>query len=346
MGKGRLIAILTLLLALAAMLPLASAQNPTGNIWTERDARMSSVVQLLILGLAAGVFAVSVLYMAVHALHSSEYEMYLKGELYEYAVTVVWGIAIFGAAVIVGQALQSYAGGDLFDMANTYISRVNALSVSSVVKLEGVKLFAQYFSGLMSKYYAGAWGFKIPAMPGFEIIERVVDLIQMLITPFSASLMVQQIGLQVIKATALTFMLPAGLLMRLFPPTREAGAFMMATALAFYFVFPFIYVINAIVMGQLYMEEYGYPMGGGNENIGGEWLQDFDFYSGLGWQLAPFSPNDITKTLPLKPDALLSPMRALSYVVMQAVFLPALSMVLVVSFVKTASKFFNQRMEG
>lgn len=319
--------------------------NPAGNIWTANDPRMAGVVQLMIAGMGAAVFTVSLLYFFIQILRGGEYEQQLKGELYQIAVTIVWGMAIFGAAVIVNTALQLYAGGDLFDISGTYMARVNCLSVATVMKLEGLKMLMQYFSGLMAKYYAGAWGFKIPAVPGAEVMERAISIIQMLITPFSASLMVQQIGLQVIKATALVFLLPTGLLLRLAPPTREAGSFLMASAFAFYFVFPFTYVINAAVMDRLYQEQYGYPMCGGNESGDTSLVGDFKFYSGTGTELLPITPNGITKTMFLKPMALLDPITALSYVIVQAVFLPALTMVVVVSFVKTVAKFFSQKME-
>jgi len=284
--------------------------NPSGNIWTANDARMSGVVQLLIAGMGLAIFTVSLLYFFIQILGGGEYEQQLKGELYQIAVTIVWGMAIFGAAAIVNTALQLYAGGDLFDISGTYMARVNCLSVSAVIKLEGLKMLMQYFAGLMAKYYAGAWGFKIPAVPGAEVMERAISIIQMLITPFSASLMVQQIGLQVIKATALVFLLPTGLLLRLAPPTREAGSFLMASAFAFYFVFPFTYVINAAVMDQLYFNQYGYQMCGGNEAGTVGLVGNFNFYSGTGTQMLPLTPNDITKTMFLKPSALLDPIPA------------------------------------
>lgn len=347
------IAFLAGLLLLSLLLPIAAQSsynviNPQGSIWTGNDQRLGQMVLILTAGLAAAVAGISVIYMSLGILRSAEYEAQLKGEVYQLAITVVWGIGIFMAAALMNNVLSTYSGGDIFDLAGNYISRVNCLSISSVTKLEGMKLGAQYLGSMMGKYYAGAWGFKVPIMPGMEVVERAIDIIQMMMTPFGASLMVQQIGLQIIKATALLYLLPAGLLLRLFPMTREAGSFMIATAFAFYFVLPFTYVIHAQVMGQLYFATYGYNMCGGFDASGGEWLQSFQIFDGTARQTLPINPSSISSLnsrFPYNLTALLDPMEHLSFIAVQSVFLPALSMVLVVTFIRTVMKFFSQRAE-
>lgn len=347
------IAFLALLLFFSALLPIFAQNNynvinPQGSIWTGNDPRLGQMVLVLIIGLAAAVAGITVVYMGLGILRSTDYEAQLKGEVYQLVITIIWGIGIFMVAALMNNVLSSYAGGDIFDIAGNYIARVNCLSIASITKLEGMKLGAQYLGSMMGKYYAGAWGFKVPIMPGMEVIERAIDIIQMLMTPFGASLMVQQIGLQIIKATSLLYLLPAGLLLRLFPPTREAGSFMMATAFAFYFVLPFTYIINAQVMGQLYFATYGYNMCGGFDSSGGEWLQNFQIYDATVAQTLPINPASISSLnsrFPYNLTALLDPVEHLSFIAVQAVFLPALSMVLVVTFIRTVMKFFSQRLD-
>ncbi len=340
--------------ALVLLAPIFAQQDygtikPSTSLWSGQDPRLTQMVHTITIGMGLAVFAVSVLYMALGILRSSEYEAQLKGELFQLVITIIWGIAIFTSAFVINNILTLYAGGDIFQIASNYVARVNCLSVSTIVKLEGMKLGAQYMSGLMGKYYAGAWGFKVPVMPGMEVVERLIDTIQMLMTPFGASLMVQQLGLQIIKATALVYLLPAGILLRLFPMTREAGSFMMACAFAFYFVLPFTYIIHAQVMNELFYSTYGYNMCGGFDASGGEWLQSFDMIRATSIRsLSPIDPSTfdgLNRRFPYNIGALLDPMEQIGFVAMQSVFLPALSMVFVVTFIRTITKFFSSRMD-
>lgn len=335
-----------ILLLLLAIMPLSFALV-RGDLFRSgaADTRVASIVQIIIVGMALMIGVATLLYMASQAFRLPEVEAHVRTELYQLIITVIWCIAVFGCATILNGVISSYTqGGDMFDMADAYIGRVNCLATSTVIKLEGMKMGAQYLSGMMAKYYAGAWGFKVPMFPGFEVIERAIDIIQMLMTPFSASLMAQQIGLQIIKATALLFVLPSGLVLRLFPQTREAGSFLIATGLGFYFVFTFIYIINAQVFGQMYRTEFGHDICSGELAQGEEWLRDFKFYGQLGGQMMPITGGDITKTATYNPMALLDPLNALSYVAVQAVFMPAVAMTMVVSFIRTSGKFFSQNM--
>jgi len=49
--------------------------------------------------------------------------------------------------------------------------------------------------------------------------------------------------LNFIKQTAFTIFLPAGIILRAFPPTRGAGAYVIAFTLGLYFVFPFAFIM-------------------------------------------------------------------------------------------------------
>jgi len=182
------------------------------------------------------------------------------------------------------------------------------------------------------RYGASVWGVAMPAFPSFIVIERVVEFLLILVSPFTASLIVQQIGLQVIKATMLPFVLPMGVVLRIFPPTRDAGSFLISTALAFQVIFPFSYVMHAkIVQGSLIPEAYA-----SEKNVS-------DFMKnkmGVPQLTAFVSENglfDVTSML-------FSPVMSLSFLLLQAIFLPALSMILTVAFIKSFNKFISQKL--
>jgi len=263
-------------------------------------------------------------------------------------VSIAWGVFIFAGAITVDGIVSAhvkdispeYSGGGMFEVAHIYVQKVICISSATTIKLEGLKAAAQYLAAIKGRFYASlyGWGMSFPIFPGFDVIERATDLILMFISPFTASLIVQAVGLQIIHATALTLVLPAGILLRVFTPTRDAGSFLIATALGFYFIFPFTYLINARVMYQLYQQEFGYGMCSGKDAIGEDYmLRKGAFYDSLSLKMLPSIKEDFIGIGGFTTS--------LSYIAFQAVFLPAMTMVFVVTFVKAAMKFFSQKME-
>jgi len=295
----------------------------------------AGLIPLLSLGMVTMAFAAALIFMLAQILKAGEWEMQAKSELYQVFVTAIWGLVIFASAVSVDQITTAYAGGTMFDASHAYLSSVICLSTTAAMQMEGYKIGLQYFSGMKSRYYAGPWGFSFPTYPGFEVIERAVDLVQMFIIPFTSSLYVQVIGLDVIHAAAITVLLPAAVLLRLFPPTREAAGFLMATAFALYFILPFTYLIHKEVMEPLYLKEYGHAMCSGEEASSVVSADPTNLFSAMTSRLRP---DRVAADL-LKYPTLIS------YIAIQSVFLPALSMILVVTFIRSATKFFSQGME-
>ncbi len=326
---------------IAGMLSAADAGIPTvtGNNFFNATGSYAPLIGLLTMGLAAMTFSVAVIYMVAGLLRQPEWEAFLKTELYQVVVSVLLGVFLLSAAVVADGVTSRMAGGaGLFDAAQGYLSRVICVSSSITIKLEGLKVAAQYLSAMKSRYYAGAWGIVVPTFPGFEVIERALDLIQMLVMPFTSSLFVQTLILEVAHGTALTFLLPVGILLRIVPVTREAGSFLIATAFAMYFILPFTYIISAQVVDQtMYKNEFGHQMCEGSQGSGAYFLGSGAFYDSMAVQLVPSFAQDMIGTNGFTTS--------LSYVALQAVFLPALSMVVVVTFIKTATTFFSQKME-
>ncbi len=321
-------------LFLSSFVSAADASIPiTGSIF-DAQSKYGPLVPIILTGLVALSFFAALMLMISRVFHSAEWETTAKQELYQVIVTILWGLFIFGAAVTVDQITTSYAGGNMFDAAQGYLGRVACLSSAVSIKLEGYKMQFQFVSGMRSKFYAGVWGFSYPTFPGFEVIERAADLIQMFIIPFASSIYVQLIGLDIIRGTAMAFLMPCGILLRLFPPTREAGGFMLASAFALYVVLPFTYLVDKEVMEPLYAQEFGAPMCADSAGVSSAQLRHPNqLFDSLAFNLRP----DLSKDL-------LSMPKSISYVAIQAVFLPALSMIIVVTFIRTTLRFFSQGM--
>ncbi len=317
-----------------------------------------ALIDLMMVGLALVVAALAGIYMVAGAIKQAEWQALVRSELYQAVVSVIWGLAIFGGAVAVDRIVDAYAvqnfstTGGMFGAAHAYVDQVICLSSTNAIKLEGMKMAAQYLSGMRGRHYAGAWGVSAPIFPGFEILERALDLLQTFTMPFTSSLFVQAIGLEIIHAAAFTLIMPAGILMRVFPQTRDAGSFLIASAFGFYFVFPFTYLIDAQVMNQLYYGQFGYPMcGGGNGGPSAvEQVRSRTLYLDVSSALVPSATQDLLGLDTRIPftNAKVSHtglMQNISYIVFQSVFLPSLSMIITVTFIRNALRFFSQKME-
>ncbi|MFA5930290.1 MAG: hypothetical protein WC861_05390 [Candidatus Micrarchaeia archaeon] len=290
-------------------------------------------------GVATMISLLALFYMAAQFFRKPEYEAFVSIETYQLAVSLILFAAIFSASCFSEQVSSAYASqvsgtsNDAFDVASSYLNYVtNEVALQAIKKLQGLLLFSQWVGSITLRYGASVWGVAMPAFPSFILIERVVEFLLMLVSPFTASLIVQQVGLQVIKATMLPYVLPMGVVLRIFPPTRDAGSFLIATALAFQVVFPFSYVMHAqIVKGVLIPHAYATE-----KNVSDFMKNDM----GLPKLTAFVSEDglfDVTSMI-------FSPIRSLSFLLLQAVFLPALSMILTVAFIKSFNKFISQKL--
>lgn len=289
------------------------------------------VAPIVFTSFALMVFMLALFYMAANFFRKSEYESYVSIEMHQLLVSLLIFITIFGATCFASGLSDRFAGDDSFGIAREYLNTIsNKVALPEIIRLEKQKIGAQIMGSLSMRWGLAIWGTTMPTFPAFVLVERVIEFLLMLMTPFVASLMVQQVGLEIIRATAIPFVLPAGVVLRIFPPTRDAGAFLIVASIAFGIIFPFTYVMHSAIVYRMLQFDAGstesaqsllgttYPNLIYSVNEGGMWDAD---------------------------GGLLSPMRTLSYLLLQAVFLPALSMSLTIAFIKGTLKFMSQKFD-
>ena len=304
---------------------------PAASYCLENSDMVNTVASMAGVSLALMALMLALFWMISQFLRKAEYESYVSIESYQLIVSVLMLITVFGAATFSCQMSEWFAGGDPFEIGTDYLNTLsNYVMIKAVVALESTKAFAQFWGSMSFRWGLSVWGVGVPGFPSFILIERVVDFILMLITPFTASLMVQQIILETIRGLAIPFVLPAGAVLRIFPPTRDAGSFLMASAICFQIVYPFTYVIHKEIVEKQIAEA-------GLEKTFSAQLKD------LGHErLSVFS---ITEQGLFDVDAMLfSPFTAISFLLLQALFLPALSMIITIAFIKGLTKFFSQKL--
>ncbi|MBI5224051.1 hypothetical protein HY990_06555 [Candidatus Micrarchaeota archaeon] len=80
--------------------------------------------------------------------------------------------------------------------------------------------------------------------PGIDTFVSLTNVIGYGTITIYGSINAQVALLQIIDSITIPFLLPAGIILRFIPATREAGAFMIALAFGFQIVFPLTYLIN------------------------------------------------------------------------------------------------------
>ncbi|MCX8195055.1 MAG: hypothetical protein N3G22_03045 [Candidatus Micrarchaeota archaeon] len=292
------------------------------------DALASSIGDIVVLSFALMIAIIALSYMAAYLFRKPEYEGFAQIEMYQLVVSAMIFALVYGAVCFAADLADLFAGKDVFEIGRSYLVYIQDMAVPHVINLELAKLNAQALGSWSMRWGASVWGVIVPAFPSFVLVERVLDFLLLLISPFTASLIVQMIILEVIRGTVLTYVLPAGVVLRIFPPTRDAGAFLISSAIGFGIIYPYTYAMHKYIVEDMINHEASPTLKSRLENAGFQNIFRYISFKGmLDWE-----------------EILIRPLKYLSYLLLQALFLPALSITLTIAFIKGTAKFISQKM--
>jgi len=269
-------------------------------------------------------------WMLAQIIKKPEYESFVSIEKYQLIISAILLISIYGAVQLSCVIAENFAGGDPLTISIEYIHNfTHNILIKTILALEGGKTFSQYWASMTFRMGLSVWGLAYAGFPSFALLEKIFDFLILIISPFTASIIVQQIILETIKAIAIPFILPIGVMLRIFPPTRDAGSFLIASAISFQIIYPYTYVMHKeIVQKQMAEVREGF----------GEYLET----RGITEEI---SISHIFSAISLNLDIFLfRPITLFSFVLLQGLFLPTLSMIITISFINGLTKFFNQKM--
>ena len=319
----------------------------------------NTIASMVATSLAVMALLLALFYMAAQLFKKPEYEGFVSIEMHQLLVSLLIFLLVFGASWLACDIANGFAqtdpvtgaylGGDQFDIARNYLNYVsNQVALPTLVSLEKTKIIMQWFGSVSMRWGLSIWGATLPGFPSFVLLERVLEFVLMLMAPFVSSLTVQQIGLEIIRGTMLPYVLPAGVVLRIFPPTREAGSFMIVTAIGFQIVFPYTYVMHRnIVEFMISQDALAAQNGTGADLCKGL----AHAYPGLFTYIddsetgPSFSLGNLYTHVMSYPCQILHSIDSLSYIILQAVFLPALSLSLTIAFIKGTLKFVSQKLD-
>ncbi len=317
-----------IIVLLFALTSVASAQGPspiqcfTGQMYG-RDLviALAVLMMFLIVGLA---------YMAAGFMHKPEWEAWAKTEMYQVVVSCVLAASIITIADVSCWASWDLSGGkDAIAVTENFLSRNYEESVSLVTWLYRLKAVIDFMAELHIMAATNPL-FIVPMYPGFSAVSQNINVVMGIISILAGNLMVQQIVFELIKQTAFPIFLPLGLVLRVFPVTRDAGSFLIAVAFGLYIIFPLTYVLADEVMRSLPSERTAnilIPVIGGVPGVPA--IPAF-------WLPAPGKLGIINIFGgPLRLFFILT--RNLNFV-LAATFFPALNMTITITFIKSLSK--------
>jgi hypothetical protein len=272
-----------------------------------------------IVTIAAIVFAIiAIVYMVGRMLNKPDYEALAKLELWQTLNALIWVFIIVLPFVTLSCRATCYAAkGNPYEIAQDYVSNLKDKIEDHIVKLISKAKEIRYVSGIQilippsTNCFEGACAF---IYAGCGTLADNYESLALFLYPFLGSLVVQQLAL-VTFSILFSIILPIGLILRLIPRLREAGAFLIALALAIFIVFPLTYVFakKATQLGLAEVPSFSY-----NWDIACK----FFGYGGSGFKDFVKYMYEIGKILP------------------QAVFFPALSTIITLASARAMSKIF------
>lgn len=298
-------------------------------------------------------------YMLSKAFKVPEWEAYLNIELSNLMASFLIVVFILGLFVA-GDALASvYTKGACGSLQSCtppqaaigYMRDVVQFSVNrgmiDVYKIQACTSILSTFSRRTGEYVL-TQTYKV--FPGMDTFVSITNVLSMGLITVYGSLSAQIALLYLVDGTMEKFILPAGLILRFFPPTRDAGAFLIALAFGFQLIFPTTYMINKQIFADIGGMPYPSQAAVVDYMCGGSYLaygflinqNNFVFSNIPGGQVMGAFLERILSESTIQAtymSAFLPLMQNIASLSLLALFMPALSMVVTMAFINAMTKF-------
>ena len=227
-----------------------------GNIAPLPDPQWMGAVALATI---ASVFAATILWMVSKYFDLKNLEQNAKAEMVFAASTVI--LVLF--LVLFLNEMEPLMEGVMNDISQQAIGANNVPTDSSMIELTKalMKPKVDCMKNAMTTLYIIAIPHEMAASTYIEIfmsevasgfaVKAVTERISNTTNAITFYTFIYYLFVNIlnfVKYTALTILLPAGILMRSFPPTRGAGAYVMAFAIGMYFIFPLSYIVTDLMV--------------------------------------------------------------------------------------------------
>jgi len=283
------------------------------------------------------VMMLAVLFMIGRAMGRREWEALSKTELYHTGIAAIWAIII--SAVVLTSCNLACTMGDgqnPIDTATSYLSGLEEKMGACIERLLGLAKDLRIYTALdmmIPPSPSCLQGLCLQPYMGCRVMaDNFETMATVYMAPLVASLLAQRFALSAIAVLAFQIILPVGLILRISPFGREAGAFLMAIAISLYIVFPLTYVFAEKATTAIMNKDPSYSI-----NVDDISLPSLEAAMGNELQKSfglPY-PVDCAEFAPMEKL-----LKLVGNILPQAVFFPALSMIITIASARVLSKVF------
>ena len=183
----------------------------------------------------------AIAYMLSKLVKHPGFEVFARMELYQVLFSVILLVVIIFGTQALFEITSALAGGDPFEIAIDYLHNLVRRAFDAYTFAIGGRVGIEAASKTSLKLSLSSL-IPIEALPvdfavlfypcDLSTLGGALDKIFAILSLFFGSLVVQQFGLEIIRAVMIPLVLPVGLFLRILPPTRSSGAFLIAVALS------------------------------------------------------------------------------------------------------------------
>jgi hypothetical protein len=146
-------------------------------------------------------------------------------------------------------------GGTCTDPIETALHFLEKVLIRGLLEAINDVFTIQVFYSIMNTFsfrpHEAVWTWTFKIMPGADAIVSICNLLGYGLIALFGSVSAQMLILTLIGATMYKFVLPAGIILRFVPMTKDAGTFLIMFAIGFQVVFPMTYVLNMMALNDL-----------------------------------------------------------------------------------------------
>lgn len=320
-AKGIQLNLLLLLLLPLAFLALGGCVSSQPNTPFLFDQLVPIVIMLMVLVLA---FA----YIGAEFFRIPAWRAYVGVEMFNLVLAVITIGFMFAAFVGAKYIAYELVGNDPVTAAKDFLNRIINKGVLPMYQdLLVIEAGTSLSNAFMIRIGPSVWSFVYKVEPGGDAILSMVRLMSFGLLAIYASLSFQYIALSAVDFAA-PIALSLGVLLYIFPPTRDAGAFLICSAFAFQTVFPLIYALDEAILNDMSMQHFqttydAYIPQSGGFGRGASTVLSF---------LVPFASL-------VNFELLIPFINAMGHLALISLFLPALTMMITISMISAITKF-------
>lgn len=200
------------------------------------------------------IFIIVLFYQVGKLLKIPELEAFFSIELSNLFYAFILVLALIGAYNLFFNIANSLlpGEGDIISRAQKYLNIVIYEGIYPMfIDLIKLETFTSLSSNIFFKSGPTPWSWTTKILGGTSLIVMITRTLSVGLSILYASLMAQFLGLTAIKILA-PFLFSLGLILFLFPPTRDAGVFLITATFGFYVFFPFLYSLNLLALNEMW----------------------------------------------------------------------------------------------